>query len=52
MPYSTKNKPKILRTYLTEEVHSEFKILCVKLKITMAHLMEDMIIEKLRKEGK
>jgi hypothetical protein len=50
MPYSTKKKPKILRTFLTEDVHSEFKILCVKLKITMAHLMEDMIIERIKEE--
>jgi hypothetical protein len=50
MPYSTKKKPKILRTFLTEEIHSEFKILCVRLKITMAHLMEDMITERIEKE--
>jgi len=52
MPYSTKEKPKVLRTHLTEDVHAQFRILCFELKITMSKLMEQMVIERLKKEAK
>jgi len=52
MPFNTEEKPKILRTQLTEETLKKFKILSVELGITMAELLEQLIIERLKKEGK
>jgi len=50
MPFNNPDKPKILRTQLTEEVLRDFKILSVKLNTTMAELIEEMIIDRLREE--
>ena len=48
MPYSTTHKPKILRTQLTDEMHSRFKMLAAELRMTMAELMESMIADRIR----
>ena len=50
MPFNNPEKPKILRTQLSEEVLRDFKILSVKLGTTMAELMEEMIIDRLVEE--
>ena len=51
MPFNNPEKPKILRTQLSEEVLRDFKILSVKLGTTMAELMEEMIIDRLVEEN-
>ena len=48
MPYSTTHKPKILRTQLTDEMHSRFKMLAAEMRMTMAELMEMMIADRIR----
>ena len=50
MPFNNPGKPKILRTQLSEEVLREFKILSIKLNTTMAELIEELIIEKIRED--
>ena len=52
MAYNTKEKPRVLRTQLTEETLRAFKSLAAQLGTTMAKLIEQLIIERLKKEGK
>jgi|GEM_PF-2457844 len=51
MPFNDPNKPKILRTQLTNETHRKFKVLAATMEITMADLVEKLIEERLKKEG-
>ena len=50
MPFNNPDKPKILKTRLSEEVLRDFKILSVQLNTSMAELIEEMIIDQLAKE--
>jgi len=52
MPFNMTDKPKILRTQLTEEIHRKFKVRAAELGITMAQLAEKAIIELLMKPVK
>ena len=45
------NKPKILRTHLTEDTLKDFKALAAKKGITMVDYIEKLIIAEIRKEG-
>ena len=50
MPFNNPDKPKILKTQLSEEVLRDFKILSVRLNVSMAELIEEMIIDRLVEE--
>ena len=50
MGFNNPDKPKVLRTQLSKEIHQQFKELAVKKQIPMANLIEQLIIELLRRE--
>ena len=51
MKFSTEDKPKILRTRLSEETLRDFKALAAKKDITMVDYIEKLIKDEIEKEG-
>jgi hypothetical protein len=49
MGFNDPNKPKILRTHLTEETLRNFKSLAAKKDISMNDYLEKMIIREIKK---
>jgi len=52
MGFNDPNKPKILRTQVSEETLREFKALAAKKGITMVDYMEELIKKEIKEETK
>lgn len=50
MPFNDPNRPKILRTQLDEDTHTQFKMLAAELHTTMGDLVEVLIKERLKRD--